>query len=69
MSTIAEVVETWESLDYEDKEMTLEILQKGFAELKRQALVDRIHEAEQNYTDGKVRSGSADDLFEELNNV
>ncbi|MDT3739861.1 MAG: hypothetical protein RO257_10230 [Candidatus Kapabacteria bacterium] len=69
MSTITEVIENWETLDLEDKEFSFEIMKKGLIESQRDSLVERIKEAKQNYYEGKVRTGSAKDLFREVNSV
>jgi hypothetical protein len=69
MSTIAEVIENWETLGLEDREITLDIMTKGLIDSKRDSLIERIREAKQNYSDGKVRKGTSKDLFREMRNV
>lgn len=69
MSTISEVIENWETLDLEDKEFSFEIMKKGLIESQRNSLVERINEAKQNLYEGKVRTGSAKDLFGDVNSV
>jgi hypothetical protein len=69
MSTITEVIENWETLDLEDKEFSFEIMKKGLIDSKRDNLIERIKEAKQNYSDGKVSKGSSKDLFKEMRNV
>ncbi len=44
-------------------------MKKGLIESQRDSLVERIKEAKQNYYEGKVRTGSAKDLFREVNSV
>lgn len=69
MSTLNEVIEYWETLDIETKEDTLEILQKGLIEDKRDLILDRINEAKSNLISGKTKSGSSKDLFRDISNV
>ncbi len=69
MSTITEVIENWETLDLEDKEFSFELMKKGLTESHRASLVERINEAKNNLYEGKVRTGSAKDLFREVNSV
>ncbi|MEN6610556.1 MAG: hypothetical protein ABFC24_06930 [Methanoregulaceae archaeon] len=44
-----------------------EVLSSRLIETKRARIADRVREAEQNYTEGNVRSGSVEDLLGELN--
>lgn len=69
MSTIAEVIENWETLEFEDRKITLDIITRGLIDSKRDNLIDRIKEAKLNYASGEVRKGSSKDLFREMRNV
>jgi len=69
MSTIAEVIENWETLDLEDKEFSFEIMKKGLVESQRDSLVKRVNEAKKKFSEGKVRTGTAKDLFREVYSV
>lgn len=40
----------------------------GLNETNRARIADRVREAEQNYAEGNVRSGSVDDLINDMKN-
>jgi len=50
-----------------DKEMILEILEKRLNEEKRELLYRKYKKAVKDFQTGKVKTGSADDLFASLN--
>ena len=66
MQMISEIIDTWEHLSLEDKEYTIDVLHKNLQQEKRDALLLRVEEAKLNYQLGNSRSGSVDDLFEEI---
>lgn len=66
MDTISEIITSWDKLTLDDKEYTLELMQKEIIDSKREILLDRVKEAEANYLLGQIHSGSVEDLFKEL---
>ena len=62
------IVENFQSLNSEDKEYTLELLQKQVNEEFRSKLLKTAKRAEKNYASGKSKSGSAQDLLSDLEN-
>lgn len=69
MSTINDVMEFWETLDIETKEDTLEMMQKGLIEEKREKILLRVQEAKSNLFNGNIKSGNSQDLFKDLSDV
>jgi len=65
--SISQVLENLESMDVADQEYIKEILTKRLSELKRLQIADRAKEAEQNYISGKIKKGTIDDLWKDLN--
>ena len=65
--TITDVIENFNTLPYEEKEFTFNLIEKYFIESKRDQLFKRIEEAKQNLKDGNIKSGSLKDLLEDLN--
>ena len=65
--TINRVLEEIEQLDLDDRIYLHEVLSSRLIETKRARIADRVREAEQNYAEGNVRSGSVDDFLGELN--
>ncbi len=65
--TINEVLEEVEHLEISDQEYIFDILSKRLIESRRAELSRRIKEAMKAYKEGKVKSGSLDDLWKDLN--
>ncbi|MEN6610554.1 MAG: hypothetical protein ABFC24_06920 [Methanoregulaceae archaeon] len=65
--TINRVLEEIEQLDIDDRIYIHQVLSSRLIETERARIADRVREAEKNYAEGKVRSGSVDDLMSELN--
>ena len=63
---INEVVEGFMGLSSEDKEYTVEIIEKQLIETKRERIAERAKEAMANYREGKVRTGNVKELYEDL---
>ena len=63
---INEVVEGFMGLSSEDKEYTVEIIEKQLIEIKRERIAQRAKEATANYREGKVRTGNVKELYEDL---
>jgi hypothetical protein len=66
MTSIKEVLESIEHLDINDQTYIFGILSKRLIELKRSEIAKRATEAEQAFRDGKVRSGTLDDLWNDF---
>ena len=61
-------IESYDNLSIEDKEYLSDLIQKNLIESKRSRLIDRVQEAEVNYSKGKVKKGGFKELFEDLDN-
>ncbi len=67
-ATVNEAYTLYNQLPLEDKEYLLDLIEKQIIEARRDALLARAKEAEQNYTDGNVSKGNASDTMEYLEN-
>jgi hypothetical protein len=67
-SSINALVDEFQELPLDDQEYVAEIIAKQLLEFRREHLVDRIAEARANYKTGKSKSGSFDELMEDLEN-
>ena len=67
MASIKEVLENIEHLDINDQTYIFGVLSKRLIELKRSEIAKRAIEAEQTFRGGKVKSGTLDDLWNDLN--
>jgi hypothetical protein len=65
---LSDTIENFDALNLEDKEFALEIFEKNVRESKREQLIKRVKEANQNYKTGTVKKGNLKDLFEDLEN-
>ena len=65
--TINDVLEEVEHLDINDQEYVVDILSKRLIESRRAEISTRVKEAMGAYKEGKVKSGSLDDLWKDLN--
>ncbi len=65
--TINDVLEEVEHLDMNDQEYVVDILSKRLIESRRAEISKRIKEATLAYKKGKVKSGSLDDMWKDLN--
>lgn len=68
MNAIAEIMDKWNLLCIEDKEYTIDILNKNLIDEKREKIELRIAEAVDNYNKGLCQTGTVDDLFDGLAN-
>jgi len=59
-------IETYDNLSIEDKEFLSEIIHKNLVESKRETLIQRVKEAEQNYETGNVKIGGLKELLKDL---
>jgi hypothetical protein len=65
-SSVDKVIEEFSHLPMEDKEYVAEIIRKQLIEVKRERLVERVREAKKNFEEGRVRTGTLQDLMEDL---
>jgi hypothetical protein len=60
------VIEQFDALPLEDKEVAVEIMRKAYAEAAREALAKRATKAVSNLKAGKVKKGRLGDLLNDL---
>lgn len=65
-ATFQGALEAVESLPVEQQEDLLEVLRRRFIDSKRQAMAEVIKEARGDYSCGKVKRGSVDDLLRDV---
>jgi len=58
-----DVLEEAETLTLEDREILVELLRHRLADDKRKAIVENDRQALEDYRNGNVSKGSAEDLF------
>ena len=63
---VNEVIEQFDALPMEEKELAVGIIRKAYAEAAREALVARAGSAVRNLKAGKVRKGKLADLRKDL---
>lgn len=61
--TVGSILEAISVLEPDDQLFVTEILNKRMIEIRRNQIVLRIQEAEENYRLGKIRTGSIEDLM------
>jgi hypothetical protein len=66
--TLNDAYSIFNELTLEDKEYFLGLVEKQIIEERRNAILERAKEAELNYANGNVISGSVDELMEYLEN-
>jgi hypothetical protein len=62
------VVENFDSLLLDEKELAVDIINKVYAEAKRDSLYTRSQQASQNLKKGKAKRGNLSDLYKDLEN-
>lgn len=67
-SRINSLVDEFQQLPLDDQEYVAKIINKQLLEFRREHLADRVAEARANYKSGKTKSGSFDELMEDLEN-
>ena len=67
-ATINDAYSIYNDLPLEDKEYLLDLMEKQIIEARRDALLIRAKEAEENYIKGNTFHGSVDELMEYLEN-
>ncbi len=65
--TINDVLEEVEHLDMNDQEYVVDILSRRLIESRRTVISTRVKESIRAYKASKVKSGSFDDLWKDLN--
>ena len=60
------VIEQFDALPWEEKELAAGIIRKAYAEAAREILVGRVKTATRNLKAGKVRKGKVADLRKDL---
>lgn len=60
------VIEQFDALPMEEKEVVAGIIRKAYAEAAREALADRVKAAKRNLKVGKVRKGGAAELRKDV---
>ncbi|HEY9701434.1 MAG TPA: hypothetical protein V6C58_03260 [Allocoleopsis sp.] len=65
-SKFQEIIEIVESLQLQDREILLDILNKRVQYEKQQKFSQEIAEVELEYTEGKVKYGTVDEFLAEL---
>jgi phage host-nuclease inhibitor protein Gam len=60
------VIEQFDALPLEEKELAAGIIRKAYAEAARDELVKRVKTAVRNQKAGKVRKGNVSDLLKDL---
>ncbi len=68
-SQLDKVIDDFNHLSLDDKEYVSEILHKQLIEAKREAIAERAKEANNNYKDGNIKSGTIEDLKKDLENA
>jgi hypothetical protein len=66
VATFQSALETVESLPTDQQADLLDILRRRFIDSRRQAMAEVIKEARSDYSCGKVKRGSVDDLLKDL---
>ncbi|MBI1288848.1 MAG: hypothetical protein GC178_14870 [Flavobacteriales bacterium] len=64
--TINTLIDDFNALEDDEKEMALDIIRKAVAEIKRNSIAANAKVAEENLKYGKVKRGNVDDLFNDL---
>ena len=65
-NTFDEALEMVDSLNIDEREQLLEILQKRLIDDKRENLAKKIREAKQEYQKGEFKTGTVEDLMNEI---
>lgn len=61
-------LESFEKLETDEKEYAIEVINKKMSDENRKKIIDRVKEVKRNIRKGKVKKGSADDLYKDLEN-
>jgi hypothetical protein len=66
--TLNRIIDDFNELPFEDREYAIELIQKQLIEAKRERIVLRVKEAQTNLRKGKVKKGTIEDLYKDLEN-
>ncbi|SHM22412.1 hypothetical protein [Mucilaginibacter sp. OK098] len=69
MTTIDSILDDIMRLDFESKEVLLEILKKHQSEARRDKIANNARKALKDYKAGKLKSQTAEEVIEELNRL
>ena len=67
-NTIDTVIGKFNTLKQEEKEFTIDLLNKIFAESRRNTIAGRAGKIAANFKTGKVKQGNVNDLYNDLEN-
>jgi len=65
--SVDKVLQTIEKMSLEDQQYISEILSRRLIERRREEIAKRAREAMQAYREGRVKRGTVQDLWEDLN--
>ncbi|MBC8394848.1 MAG: hypothetical protein H8E17_20055 [Deltaproteobacteria bacterium] len=65
---INKVIEVFNLLPMDEKEYVADVLNKQLIEFRREKIANRADEARKNLKEGDVKSGTFQDLYEDLEN-
>ena len=66
MTQFAEIIENFDSMNFETQEILMDILNKRFEDRKNELFIADTLEAVKDQEAGNVKSGTSGELFEEL---
>lgn len=66
MNSFAELIENVESMPIAEQELFIDIINKRFAERRKQLFVNDSLISKKQYVSGEYKSGTSEDLFKEL---
>ncbi|MDB4923573.1 hypothetical protein [Mucilaginibacter sp.] len=69
MTTIDSVLDDIMRLDFESREILLEIFKKRQSEVKRDKIANNARRSLKDYRSGKLKSQTAEEIIEELNRL
>ena len=65
-TVLNKLIDDFNELPFEDREYALELIQKQLVEAKRETILRRAEEAEDNLKKGLVKKGTVQDLMRDL---
>jgi len=69
MNNIDKVLDSVMQLDYTERELLLEILQRRQTEARRKEIARNAGTAKTNFANGKIKTQSADEIIKKLNSL
>ena len=67
MTEFSELIDDIEQMPFENQEIFVDIINKRFAERKRERFIEEILESKSEILDGNFTVGNSEDLFKALN--